>query len=262
MPTVDVNGTTLHYETHGAGPALLLIHGLGSCGLDWEEQVAEFARDHRVIVPDLRGHGRSARPERGYSMRQFGDDLAALLRALDATPAHVVGISLGGGIAFQLALDHPDCVRSLVIVNSGPDAVPRTWALRLMIAMRRLTVRLRGLAPLGPMVAARLFPERGQEELRRRFVERFAGNTRGPYLASFDALIGWSVLPRMGEVRCPTLAIAADQDYTPVSMKEDWVARVPGAQLEVIAESHHALPMERPEAFNRALRKFLAAQPP
>ncbi len=257
MPSATINGITLHYEVQGTGEPLLLVHGLGSSAQDWEEQFAFFAKSHRVIAVDLRGHGRSAKPQGPYSIAGFSDDVAALLHQLQASAAHVVGISMGGAVAFQLALDHPGLVRTLTIVNSGPELILRTLAERTAIGLRFAIVRLFGLPPLGRMISKRLFPDPAHEELRRTFAERLASNQTAAYLASLRALVGWSVSARIGEIRCPVLVVTADQDYTPVSLKEAYVAQLADARLCVIPDSHHALPMERPAAFNQVLAGFL-----
>jgi pimeloyl-ACP methyl ester carboxylesterase len=258
---LHLNGIDVHHEVHGEGPPLLLIHGLGSCLEDWECQVPEFARQYRVITYDLRGHGRSGKPEGPYSMAQFGEDAAALLRALGVDSAHVVGISLGGGIAFQLVVSHPALVKSLVIVNSGPEAIFRSFRQRVGIWMRFAIVRLLGLPRMAQVLSGKLFVEAGQEQLRATFVERFSRNDKRAYLATMRAFIGWSVTPRIGAIRCPVLALSAESDYTPIELKEEYVAQIPGARLVVIPASHHALPLERPQAFNEALRHFLAEKP-
>src|SRR5580693_1022702 len=118
MPTARVNGIEVYYEQAGEGPPVLLLHGLGSSTRDWEYQTPELARAYRVIAVDVRGHGRSSRPPGPYSVSQFAEDAVALLRSLDAAPAHVIGLSMGGMIAFQMAVDHPEAVRSLAIINS------------------------------------------------------------------------------------------------------------------------------------------------
>ena len=120
MSTVKVNDITLYYEQYGQGQTLVFIHGLGSSARDWEFQVAPLAEHYQVIIFDLRGHGRSDKPAGPYSMSLFAADTAALLRALDSEAAYIVGLSLGGGIALQLAVDTPSMVRKLVVVNSGP----------------------------------------------------------------------------------------------------------------------------------------------
>lgn len=111
----------LYYETHGDGAPLLLIHGLGSSTLDWAPQVAHFSERFRVITLDVRGHGRSDKPPGPYSVPIFAGDLVELLDALHIESAHLAGISMGGMIAFQLAVDAPQRVRSLTIVNSGHE---------------------------------------------------------------------------------------------------------------------------------------------
>jgi 3-oxoadipate enol-lactonase len=249
------------YELNGAGDPVVLIHGLGSSARDWEQQVPALADRYRVLTYDVRGHGRTSKPRGPYSVAQFANDLALLLERLDHRPAHVVGISMGGMIAFQLAVDRPDLVRSLVILNSGPALVPSTLAEHLAVWSRIAIAKVRGPGAMGGVLAPRLFPSPDQEPLRRQFVERWAENDQAAYYSALRAIIGWSVRDRIGGIRCPVLVVAAEHDYTPVSAKEAYLPLIPGAKLEVIADSRHATPVERPEAFNAALRDFLDAQP-
>jgi 3-oxoadipate enol-lactonase len=249
----------VYYETHGNGEPLVLIHGLGSSTEDWEPQVAEFARHFRVIAYDVRGHGRTDKPRHRYSVRQFADDAAALLEYLKVGPAHVLGISMGGMIAFQLAIDHPASVKSLTIVNSGPELILRTWKQRIGIYSRFAIVRLMGMRKMGQLLAEKLLPEPSHAAARVTFVDRWSRNDPGAYLRSLRALIGWSVSPRLGTITVPTLVLTADQDYTPVPLKEEYTARIPGAKLAVVADSRHMLPVERPAEFNRVALDFLRA---
>lgn len=259
MPELKINDIRMHYVAEGRGVPLLLIHGLGGSSMDWEAQTAEFSKRYRVLAPDLRGHGQSDKPAGAYSMAMFAVDMAALLRSEGVSQAHVVGLSLGGGVAFQLALDHPRLVKSLTIVNSGPHAIMETFAAKFAIQLRFVIIRLFGLQKLGEIVAKKLFA--GQDALRQTFIERFRVNQPGPYQASLRAFIGWSVMNRLDEIRCPFLALTADQDYTPVAYKQNYVSKIQGAQLVVVPDSHHALPMEKPAAFNRALTAFLESHP-
>ena len=142
MSKLKVRDVNLHYEITGQGQPLLLIHGLGSSARDWELQVPVFAQNYRVVAFDVRGHGRSDKPPGPYSIPLFADDAAALIRALDIAPTHVVGISMGGMIALQLAVSAPELVRSLVVVNTGPELVPRTPRERLEVLQRLFLVRL------------------------------------------------------------------------------------------------------------------------
>lgn len=259
MPLLKLPDLELHYEEEGRGAPLLFIHGLGSSGLDWEYQRPVFAQHYRVITVDLRGHGRSGRPAH-TSIAQMGADVTALLDALAIDAAHVVGLSMGGAVAFQLAVDAPRRLRSLVIVNSGPAMVLKTFREKSAIGLRLLILRLFGLPAMAKIISQKLFPDPAHQHLRDTFVERVSQNDQAAYTAALKCLIGWSVKGRLGELHCPTLVITADQDYTPVSLKQEYVALMPNAELAVVPDSHHALPLERPEAFNAVLGRFLSTQ--
>ncbi|MFY0747410.1 alpha/beta fold hydrolase [Pseudomonas sp. NFX5] len=257
MAWFDHEGCSLHYEEYGHGTPLILIHGLGSSSQDWELQVPALARHYRLIVVDVRGHGRSDKPRERYSIEGFTYDLVALIEHLDLPPAHVVGLSMGGMIAFQLAVDEPGRVKSLCIVNSAPQVKVRSareygwWVKRWTLA------RVLSLATIGKALGERLFPKPGQADLRRKMAERWAKNDKRAYLASFDAIVGWSVQERLSRITCPTLVISADHDYTPVAQKENYVKLLPDARLVVIEDSRHATPLDQPEVFNTTLLDFL-----
>ena len=258
MPRLHVREIDLYYEATGQGQPVLLIHGLGSSTRDWAEQVAFFSKHYQVVVFDLRGHGKSDKPSGPYSIPLFAADTTELITALGIAPAHVVGISLGGMIALQLAVSAPNLVRSLVIVNSGPEFIVRTFKERLQVFQRLLIVRLLGMRKMGEVLSKRLLPKPEQEELRRTFIERWAENDVRAYVDAMRAIVGWSVTEHLDSIRCPTLVIAADEDYTPVALKETYVAKMPRAKLVVIHNSRHATPVDQPEQFNQALMAFLS----
>jgi len=258
MPICHLDDVDLHYEVVGEGQPLLFIHGLGSRGSAWELQVPDFADRYQVIVLDVRGHGESSKPAGPYSVRLFAADTVGLLNALGIGSAHVVGISMGGMIGLQLALDHPEAVRSLVVVNSGAEFVVRNLRQRVQVWQRFMIVRLLGMRKMGEVLSGRLFPKPEQEELRAEFVERWAENDPRAYLASMRAIIGWSVADRLGDIGCPTMVIASDNDYTPVAEKQAIVDQIAGAELVVIEDARHAVTAEQPEQFNAVLDGFLA----
>ncbi len=258
MPKLHVHDIDLYYETTGRGHPILFIHGLGSSTCDWEQQVRVFAQSYRVVTFDLRGHGQSDKPPGPYSMALFAADTAALITGLGITPTHVVGISLGGMVAFQLAVSTPDLIDRLVIVNAGPEFIVRTFKERLLVFQRRLIVRLLGMRKMGEVLSKRLFPKPEPEGLRRLFVERWAENDPRAYSDAMRAIVGWSVADHLSGIHCPTLVIAADTDYTPLTLKEAYVAHMPRAELVVIRDSRHATPVEQPEQFNEAVMAFLS----
>jgi pimeloyl-ACP methyl ester carboxylesterase len=119
MPYADINGLKLFYTEEGSGPPLLCIHGWTCDGNDWAWQIPALTGTYRVIAMDIRGHGRSDVPEDGYTLGQFADDAAELLRVLNATPAVVMGHSLGFAIAATLAQRNPEMVRALIDVDGA-----------------------------------------------------------------------------------------------------------------------------------------------
>ena len=260
MPFLTVDDCRLYYETSGTGPPLLLVHGLGSSTRDWQAQVPFFEEHFQVIRFDVRGHGCSDQPAGPYSMPQFARDTATLLRHLDAGPAHVVGISMGGMIGLQLAADALPLVRSLTLVNSYVEFVPRTWQTRFQTWRRKLFIRLFGMRAVGWVLSRRLFPHPEHDEQRTLCARRWAENDKQAYLDAIDAIVGWSIRARLPEITCPTLVLTAEHDYTPPSHKRRYAERMPDARLVVIPDTHHALPAERPALFNEALLDFLQQQ--
>jgi len=257
MSLITLGDLRVFYEKGGHGEPVLLIHGLGSSTEDWDLQVAVLKRDFTVITYDVRGHGKTSKPAGKYSVPQFADDAAKLIRQLDLGPVHVMGLSMGGMIGFQLVADHPELVRSLIIVNSGPEMVLRTWREKLAIAQRRLIVRMMGMRKMGEVLALRLLPGPQHVSLRETFADRWARNDKSAYLRALNALVGWSVAAKLPQIRCPVLVVAADQDYTPVAWKREYTSMMPNASLVVIPDSRHMMPVERPELFHDAIIPFL-----
>jgi 3-oxoadipate enol-lactonase len=261
VPTANLGDIRLHYEASGAGERLLFVHGLGSSSRDWENQVPYFSERYRVVTPDLRGHGKSDKPPGPYSIPLFANDIAELIRTLDLGPSHVVGISLGGFVASQLAVDHPDLMRSLVVVNSAPELPADTFRERLRtkkeLLLRRLIVQLFGMRTLGRFLGKKLFPKPEQTDLKSTFVERWAENDPRVYLYTLAAISRWSVRERLSSIRCPTCVVSGERDFLPMSLKQEYIAKTSNAELVVIPDSGHLTPVDQPERFNEALMSFL-----
>jgi 3-oxoadipate enol-lactonase len=257
MSKMQSNNIHLYYEMHGEGQPLVFIHGLGSSTRDWELQVPEFGKSYQVITFDLRGHGQSDKPEGPYHVPMFATDLFGLLQTLGIGSAHIVGISLGGAVAFQFALDYPARVNTLTIVNSAPTLGDPEQA-RQEVERRVGIVQQLGMRAIGQNLSQNLFPKPEHAALRETFVERWTENNPRAYIEATRSMLGWNVTDKLGSIHCPTLVIAADQDYSPVAVKEAYVKLMPKAQLVVIPDSRHATPIERPAEFNMALAQFLA----
>ncbi|MBS0557614.1 MAG: alpha/beta fold hydrolase [Proteobacteria bacterium] len=258
MPTAHVNGTSIHYEREGRGPPLLMIHGLGSSGDDWAFQREDFARHCGLILPDLRGSGRSAKPAGPYSIAQFAQDLWALLDALGIESTNILGFSLGGAIAQEMAIAQPGRVRKLVLCNALANYRTDSWRKWLEARTQVALVHLLGLRRTAKLIANRLFPHEDQAPKRQRVIDVVGSNPKAAYLASIHALIGWSALERVRAITCPVLILAAEFDYTPLADKRIEASRFADAHFVVIAGSRHGTPFDAIEPFNTRVVEFLA----
>ena len=257
MADTRVNNIRTYYEEHGHGEPILFIHGLGSSVTDWKSQIDFFEREFKAIAYDIRGHGLSETSHSPFSMADLAEDCAHLLRSLSGTPVHVVGISLGGMIAYQLAVSNPDLVKTLTVVNSIPEFNITSIRLRIKFWTRLLIVRLFGLRTIGKLLSKQLFPGEGFEALRKEFVVKWSKNDKRAYLNTLRAMKGWSVIDQLGSIKCPTLIMASEFDYTPLEMKQFYAEMMSNVKLVTIENTRHALPVEAPEKFNHALHSFL-----
>jgi 3-oxoadipate enol-lactonase len=260
MPLKRINDIDVYYEDSGEGEPLLFIHGLGSSTRDWELQVPVFSEHYRVITVDLRGHGQTSKSKEPYSIKLFADDTVQLLDELHALPAHIVGLSLGGIVAFQIAVDDPAKVKSLTIVNSCPEMVIHTFHEWAEFWRRIVIIQLLGMRRLAAFLCDRLFPEPHQEDVRCEAIERLAANDKRAYINTLRAISGWSVMDRLDNITCPTVIMSGDMDFLPMPTKESCVSRIANSELTIIDNSRHVTPVDQPEKFNSVLNTFLSKQ--
>lgn len=257
MLKIQVIDIEIAYDDHGKGDVLILLHGLGSTKKDWDAQVPFFSKTHRVIAMDLRGHGNSTKPVDAYGVALMTEDLKQFMDQLNIKKATLVGFSMGGAVAFQMAVSHPKYLDNLVIVNSGPDFNAMGKIGEDLLSSRTEFLEKKGLAPLAKEIAYNMFPEDHQVDLRNEFESRCKNNDYNAYYKSFVTLMAWGLGDKLKDITTRTLVVASDMDYTPVSFKEDYVNKLPNAKLTVIKNSRHGVVIDQPEAFNVALEKFL-----
>jgi len=255
-----VNGVRITCRVEGEGPAVLLLHGLGGSHDDWFRQVPTLASRYRVIVPDLRGFGASERQE-PFTIQQHARDAAALIAALHEVRAHVVGLSMGGAVAMELALSHPDVVAGLVLANTSPEFELRTWERRYLGFSRFLLAFLLGVGGVARLLGKAVLPAPHHERLRLRMLERASHTSRWVYIASLRALTRWSAEDRLGGINSPTLVIGAEHDFSDIHEKRRWAAKIPDARVVMIPGSRHRSELDSPGAFNAILQEFLAGLP-
>jgi 3-oxoadipate enol-lactonase len=252
------NGIELEYLDRGEGEVILLLHGLGSTRADWDQQVEEFSREFRILAPDLRGHGNSSKPKdrSAYGIDKCAEDMQLLLRELDIEKCIVVGFSMGGAVAFQMAVDAPHLVTKMVIVNTAPNFNDLGELGEELLRERTRALKTTGMEPLAKQISEGMFPEEDQRELRNAFFERARKNPVDVYYNSFTTLMGWGIGEKVKNIKMPVLVVASDNDYTPVSLKESYAETLPDARLVVVANSRHGVTMDQPEQFNAVLLKF------
>jgi pimeloyl-ACP methyl ester carboxylesterase len=259
MRRILVNGARIAVVDEGRGAPLLLLHGLGGNHDDWRLQRVEFAARYRLIVPDLRGHGASERRE-PFTIQQHARDMAALLAALGIAHAHVVGLSMGGAVAIELALRSPQAVAALVLANTAPGFLLTTWQRRRMALKRAVVAAVLGVGAVARLFSQKMFPARHQGRLRRRLIQHASQTSRWVYLASLRALTRWNAEARLGGIAAPTLVLGAEFDFTSSREKRRWTVLIPRARFVEIPGSRHHSEQDSPARFNREILEFLRGQ--
>ena len=274
MPHAYTNGIVTFYEDSGDGPAVVLIHGHSLDLRLWQYQVGPLVEaGFRVVRYDVRGHGRSLIPPSGYTWENYSADLAELLdrlnverpatQSLIVEAAHVVGLSMGGGIALQFALDHPGRVLSLTLVDPTLPGFTYSEEFSRGIEELRDAVRSEGVRA----AFERLWLTHPVFDGVRRYPERFAllreivlGFQAADYRegASPSGYSQPAVADRLSEIAAPALVMAGEQDLPDFRLIADLLAaNLPSARQLVMPDCGHLPPLEQPEAFNAALLGFL-----
>lgn len=261
LPTYESRGQRLAYRAKGEGEPLLLLHAFPLSHRMWEPQIAAFSGSHRCLAPDFPGFGASELPGEGASrMDDFATDAVALLDHLGISRAVVCGLSMGGYAALALWERHPERIRGLVLADtrSGADA-PEGRERRLALAERVLTEGSGFLAGEMPakLLGASTLEQR--PELRRTIAEWSAGaRPAGVAAASRGMAERPDRTGLLAGLSVPVLVVVGEEDtLTPPEESRSMAERIPGAELVVIPGAGHLSSLERPEAFNEALRRFL-----
>lgn len=263
MATVTIDGARrVHYDEAGGGPALVIITGLGQPRWVSAERVAAFSDAYRVITLDNRDAGEGLPESAPYSIADLAEDVAGMLRAFEIERAHVLGESMGGFIALELALRHPEMIDRLVLVSTGPAGVSAAPTAPLVPARDTWiddpVERWRVALPRA--VAPGFFDTR--PELLDRLAETFRGNSQTweGRARQFAAQEHFDVRDRLGEITAPTLIVHGDLDpLLPPSGAEQLAEGIPDAQLMLVPGAGHVLRSECPDEMNRVMRMFLAA---
>ncbi|MGD9934377.1 MAG: alpha/beta fold hydrolase [Dehalococcoidia bacterium] len=263
MPTVHANGIDLYYEQRGEGPDLLLIMGLGAHSGAWALNAPALAKHFRVTTFDNRGAGRSSAPDEPYSMRGMAGDTASLLDALGIARAHVVGASMGGMIAQELAINFPEKVNRLVIACSRT----RASELRRLVSVAQRALWEAGVPRDSITAIQQPWGSTGailQDE--QKPLDRLALAAKDPhpiqkhaYLRQLDATMEHDTFDRLHQITAQTLVLVGGEDILTPPFESAEIARlIPGAELRILPRGGHGFTGEYPDDFNRAVREFLS----
>ena len=241
------------------GQPVLLLHGLGADGSSWGYQLPSLtAAGFRPLAVDVPGFGQSVCAHSPWTVPGASAQVADWYAAQGLGSAAVVGISMGGAVALQLALDHPALCGRLVLVNTFACLRPKRWYEARYLLGRFVRARLRGVAAQAGMVAQRIFPYPEQAELRAMLIDQILRTNPLVYRQAMRSLGMYDARKRLHTLQCPTLVISGDQDTTvPLENQADLAAGIPGAQHIFIPNAGHAVIADQPEAFNRTLLSFL-----
>ena len=256
MPVATNEGAELYWEAHGTGPPILLIMGLSFTHEMWYRILPFLVKRHKVILFDNRGMGRSSVPKGPYSIPKMARDAGAVLKAAGASAAHVIGASMGGMIAQELALRHPSMVKSLLLGCTSHSGIFGRWPDFSRVPRRGAKTRLDRERAIVKLLYADATPvERIEEDLAIRC--RCEWSNRG-FLGQFAGILMWSAYRRLPRIKAPTLVVHGDQDcLIPAENGEAVARRIPGAEFKLIKNAGHMLTTDQPAVCSELLLEFL-----
>jgi 3-oxoadipate enol-lactonase len=264
MPIFDFSPSCrIHYldENNLSPKPVLLLHGLGANSQSWLFQSPVLQQTgFRPVAPDFPGFGQSTYPRGRAVLRRFVEPIEALIVSLRLQRLDVVGISMGGTAALQFALDCPESINRLVLVNTfahlnvtSPRSLP-------YFLLRFILVHTLGLPRQAKTVAKHIFPAPDQEVLRQGLIEQIMQADPRAYRAAMRALAFFDVRNRLDEIRCPTLVITGEQDTTvPVETQTRLANSIQNARQLIIPHAGHGVTVGNPDIFNQVLVEFLTS---
>ena len=256
-----MNISSLHFldPNPSGSPVVVLLHGLGANGSSWTLQFDPLiTTGFRPIAPDAPGFGESPYDGKGWNVVRASAATAELVMELKADPAHVIGISMGGTIAQQIALDFSQLVRKLVLVNTFAVLRPARISGWIYFLQRFILVHTLGLPTQARLVAGRIFPGEDQLVARDLLIKQILQADPRAYRAAMRSLGLFNSKQRLGEIETPTLIISGDRDSTvPLPSQRMLVEGIHGARQVIIPCAGHAVTVDQPDLFNHAMLDFL-----
>jgi 3-oxoadipate enol-lactonase len=259
MPRIPVGDIEVNYEEAGSGFPLVLVHGLNADLTGWALVVPELAGYYRTMILDVRGHGGTSKPDQPYSIKGFAEDLFGFLERKQVQRAHLLGLSMGGAIAQQFALDHPEMLRSLILVSTfshvDDHARGAFEGLKKDLARGGYPAFFDGVLKLAftpEFIAANPGPI---AELRKK---RIQVNSPAAIGRATDACLAFNLKEEISRIQLPTLVVSGREDiFTPVHLAEQIHRSIRGSEWRILEGVGHALYIEKAAALNRTVLDFL-----
>lgn len=253
----------LYYEVAGKGEPLVLVPGFMDSHLSWQDIFRELSKNHRVVLFDNRGAGQSEVSPPPYTSELLVKDLHLLVQYLGFDKAHYLGHSMGGQIILQLALHHPENVKSIILANTSPKLTTvARWAIEEMGYLLKENVSLERLfRAMAPWFFSSNFLERVEENKMLLTDIQHCPSYKG-YQGQFAALTSFDLTDKLKNIQAPTLIIASDQDLiTPLAHSEYLTHHLPNTEMALIHDSGHNAFYEQPELFCQIVNNYLRKAP-
>ncbi len=262
MPTIQLSPRlVIHYldENPQGKSTVVLLHGLGATSQSWLLQIPVLTgAGFRVIAPDMRGFGNSTYPGGGYRIEDLASDMAALLSQAGIRKTYLVGISMGGTVALSLLCGYAQFIDRAILVNTFARLRPTKPASLFYYGLRFALIYTVGINPQAKAVSRHIFPKPEQDVLRQLLIEEILKSDPAGYRAAFLALARFNLKNCLSQIKTPTLVITGACDTTvPTANQRHLVEGIPGARQVIIPDAGHAVTVDQPEAFNKAMLDFL-----
>lgn len=259
MPKVPVRDIEINYQEEGSGFPLILVHGLNGDLTGWALVMPKLSQHYRTIALDVRGHGETSKPDQPYSIQGFSEDLYDFMNQLKISKAQLLGLSMGGAIVQQFALNHPERIRSLVLVSTFSHFDEKTH--QTFVHLRQ-TLRQEG------------YPAYYDEVVKLAFTPQFIAANPGPIAElkekrvrsnspvaigrATDACMAFNLKHQITKISLPTLIVSGREDiFTPVHLAEHIHRSIPGSEWKVLEGGGHILPIEKASQLAQVVLEFL-----
>jgi len=263
MPEAKLDDIKLYYEVEGSQPPqLILLHGLGSDGTAWSFVRPTLAKHYQIIIPDLRGHGRTDAYDRSYTMKELADDVIWLMDQVEVEYANILGSSMGGMVAQYLGINYQDRVNKLILANSESFISPRLrMIIRNWIYLAENLGYRRYLENTIPWVYTEPFYNSHEEEINAR-INELASRSVPSFVQAARAVLNHNVTGFLSKISAPTLILAGEFDTIATKEYSELLHQeILNSQLVIIPDTGHMAIIEKPDTFCEIVLDFLVNKP-